>query len=124
MRCFFTAIAAALLLTALSGVALAWDGSYFLFSTLDLQSPFLVYGRLAHIPLDWLVLQASHLNASPMATQTAFGLVYFSLTLGALSASWWIVRDHAPTLFVWSALAIGLGTLPGQVCAVCQAAVY
>ncbi len=48
MRCFFTAIAAALLLAALSGVALAWDGSYFLFSTLDLQSPFLVYGRLAH----------------------------------------------------------------------------
>jgi hypothetical protein len=46
---------------------------------------------------------------------TVFGLMHAAVPLIALAASWWIVRDRAPGLFVWAALGICLGTLPGVI---------
>jgi hypothetical protein len=123
MRWYFVLVTSALVLAALSGVGLAWDGAYTLFSILDSQSPQVSYGRFTQIPLHWLVVQASGVTNDLTVLRTAFGLVYAASTLLALVASWWILRSQGESrpLFVWAALGIGLGTLPGQACAVCQA---
>jgi hypothetical protein len=122
MRFFFALISAALVIAALTGVGLAWDGSYTLFSILDTQSPRVSYGRITQLPLHWIVVEVSRFTSDLATLRTAFGIVYVVITLLALVASWWIVRSRkgAEPLFVWAALGIGLGTLPGQVCAICQ----
>jgi hypothetical protein len=123
MRLYFAFIVLALLVAALSGVGLAWDGGFTLYSILDSQSPQISYDRFTQIPLHWLLVQLSHVTSDLNILRTSFGLGYALLSLLALAASWWIVRtseDRRP-LFIWAALGIGLGTLPGQVCVVCQA---
>lgn len=125
MRSYFALIGLGLIVTAVAGVGLAWDGGYALFNILDTQSPNVAYGRYTQLPLHWIVIQASHLSANLPFLRITFGIVYASLTFLALVASWWIVRDreYSSPLFLWAALGIGLGTLPGQVCAVCQSIV-
>lgn len=122
MRFYYALISAALLIETLTGVGLAWDGSYTLFNVLDTQSPEVSYGRITQVPLHWIVVVVSQVTRDLNVLRGAFVLIYAALTLLALAASWWIVRSRegAEPLFVWAALGIGLGTLPGQVCAVCQ----
>jgi hypothetical protein len=122
MRSYFVLIIVALLTAATAGAGLAWDGAYTLFNILDTQSPKVAYGRFTQLPLHWVVVQVSQVTSDLAVLRTTFGIVYAAYTLLALAASWWIVRkrqDGAP-LFVWAALGIGVGTLPGQICAVCQ----
>ena len=111
---YFLLAAVGLFVAALSGAALAWDGSVYLFQLLDDQRPFVPHYRLINIVLQWPVLMLSLLTGDLMILRTTFGLVYASVPLLALAASWWVLRFHAPTLFVWAALGIGFGMLPGQ----------
>jgi hypothetical protein len=55
MRFYFGLIIAALGFAAVSGAAMAWDGSYMLFKILDLQSPVPAHGRLVNVPFHWMV---------------------------------------------------------------------
>jgi hypothetical protein len=121
MRLYFGLMIVPLVFAAVSGAAMSWDGSYILFKILDLQSPFPAHGRFVNIPLHWIVLLASRLTSDLTILQMVFGLVYASIPFLALAISWWVVRGHAETLFIWAALGIGLGTLPGQFCFVCEA---
>lgn len=114
MRSYFGVMAIGLVFAALCGAALSWDGSGYLFETLDKQVPFVPNGRLITVPLLLPVLLVSHVTANPDVLQAIFGVTYAAIPLGALAASWWVVRDGARSLFVWAALAIGLGMLPGQ----------
>ncbi len=122
MRLYYGLISAALVVETLTGVGLAWDGSYTLFSILDTQSPQVSYGRITQLPLHWIVVRVSQVTGDLTVLRTTFISVYAAITLLALAAAWWIVRSREGTepLFVWAAIGIGLGTLPGQVCAVCQ----
>ena len=104
----------ALCFAALCGGGLSWDGSGILFETLDKQVPFTTHLRLISVPLQLPALLASRITDNPTILQTLFGLAYAAIPLVALSASWWVVRDRAPWLFVWPILGIGLGTLSGQ----------
>lgn len=122
MRIYFALIGAAIILAAISGAEIAWDGAFALFNILDTQHPNVGYGRFTQIPLYSLVIAVSHVTSDLTILKTIFGLIYGGITLLALASSWWLVRhrqEGAP-LFIWSALGIGLGTLPGQICAVCQ----
>jgi hypothetical protein len=122
MRLYFTLVILAIVVMALSGIGLAWDGSFGLFNVLDPQAPNVSYGRFTQVPLYWGVLQVSHLTNNLGILRATFGIIYGAVTLLALAAAWWVVRgqSEAMPLFIWAALGIGLGTLPGQVCAVCQ----
>ena len=113
-RAYAGLVVLALCFAALCGAALSWDGSGYLFETLDKQVPFTTHLRLISVPLQLPVLLASRITDNPTILQTFFGLPYVAIPLLALSASWWIVRDRAPWLFVWPVLGIGLGTLAGQ----------
>jgi hypothetical protein len=121
MRLYFGLISVALGYTAVSGGALSWDGSYVLFKMLDTQSPFVAHNRVVNVPLHWIVLLVNRYTSDVSILQMVFGLVYAVIPLGALALSWWIVRHEAPSLFIWAALGVGVGTLPGQFCLICEA---
>src|SRR5918996_5328954 len=104
MRLYFGLMIVPLIFAAVSGAAMSWDGSYVLFKILDLQSPFPAHGRFVNIPLHWIVLLASRLTSDLTILQMVFGLVYASIPFLALVISWWVVRGHAETLFIWAAL--------------------
>jgi probable F420-dependent oxidoreductase len=104
----------ALLVAAVSGAALSWDGSYFLASILDRQAPYVLHSRMSVAPLHGIVILASQFTGDLFWLQTLFGLLYASVPVVALTLSWLVVRQTRPGLFVWPAVGIGLVTLPGQ----------
>jgi hypothetical protein len=114
VRLYFALVAGALIIAAISGAALSWDGSYYLFQTLDKQTPFVPDGRSYYLLLNWPALAITHFTADFSVVRSVFGLSYILVPLLSLGASWLIVRKAAPSLFIWPALAIGLGTLAGQ----------
>ena len=114
MRLYFGLTTAALLFAVLCWAPLAWDGSWYLFNILNSQAPYVPFGRVVTIPLHYPVIAASGLTDDLRVLRLVFGLVYAAVPLGSLAASWWTVHRIAPSLFVWPALGIGLGTLPGQ----------
>jgi hypothetical protein len=103
----------ALLIAVFSGAALSWDGSYYLFKTLDTQRPYAPPDRLLALAPGSLVLLAGQLTSDVAVLQAVFGLPYAAVPLVSLVASWWVVRDLAPALFIWPALGVGVGLLPG-----------
>ncbi len=121
LRSFFGLTAVGLVFAALCGVALSWDGAAYLFRTLDNQAPFTPNTRLINWPLHWPVIIASRFTSDLPFLQTVFGLTYAAFPLLMLAAAWWIVREEAPTLFVWAAFGIGLGMLPGKIYFVSEA---
>jgi hypothetical protein len=121
MRLYFGLIIVALGFAAVSGAAMAWDGSYFLFKILDLQAPVPPHGHLVNIPLHGLVLLVNRFTSDLSLLQTVFGLVYAAIPFIALTLSWWVVRGYAEPLFIWVVLGVGFGTLPGQLCFVSEA---
>ena len=114
MRSYFGLMAGGLIVAALCRAALSWDGAIYLFELLDNQRPYAPQQRLINWPLDWPVILASRLTSDLPLLAIIFGLVYVAFKLGLLAAAWWVVRDDAPTLFLWAALGLGLGMLPGQ----------
>lgn len=111
---FFVCVAIAMLIAGVSGAALSFDGSNYLFQILDSQAPHTPNDRLVNVPLHLPVILASHLTSNMSVLGIVFSLIYATIPLLALVASWWIVRKRAPHLFVWPVLCIGLATLPGQ----------
>jgi hypothetical protein len=111
---YFVLAGIGLVVAALSGAALSWDGSVYLFQLLDEQKPFSPHYRFINVVLQAPILLLSQVTSDLTILRTAFGLVYTSTPLLALAASWWVVRRTAPTLFVWAAFGIGFGLLPGQ----------
>jgi hypothetical protein len=114
VRLYFALVAGALIIAAICGAALSWDGSYYLFQTLDKQTPFVPDGRSYYLLLNWPALAITHFTTDFSVVRSVFGLSYILVPLLSLGASWLIVRKAAPSLFIWPALAIGLGTLAGQ----------
>jgi hypothetical protein len=114
MRLYFQITALGLLVAALCSAPLAWDGAVYLFHLLDDQAPFVPHARIVNEPLQLPVLLLSRVTGNLTLLTLAFSAIYVSIPLLALALSWWAVRTRAPSLFVWPALGIGLGTLPGQ----------
>jgi len=113
MRLYFGLISIALVVAALSGAALSWDGCYYLFKVLDSGQPFIPPNRYLGYVLQLSTLAVRVLTDDLTILQTVFGLTYAVVPLLALAACWWVVRRDAPALFIWPALSIGVGLLPG-----------
>lgn len=99
---------------AICGAPLSWDGSYVLFRMLDSGAPVLHYNRLTSAPLHGIVLLIARVTSDVAVLRVVFGLVYAAIPLAALGLSWWVLKDGARSLFIWPAMGIALGTLPGQ----------
>ncbi len=111
MKFYFGLSYIALILAALSGGALMWDGSYYLYTLLDTQVPYVAMNRLIAVPLQWPAALVARLTQNVYLAGLAFGLVYAAIPMLALGLSWWMVGKSRPGLFVWAALGIGFGTL-------------
>ena len=101
-------------IAAVLGLGLAYDGSFFLFQTLNTGQPLVPYNRFVHWPLLEPLVVARSLTESPRALAAILTFSYLMVPLVSLVASWWIVRRKQPRLFVWSVIGIGLVSLPGQ----------
>jgi hypothetical protein len=115
MRFFFGLTATALIFAAICGAALTYDGSYYLYGSLEDQHPMIPNRREIHGPLQWPVIWASHTIQDTGALELIFNVMYVNIPFLALAASWWIVRKTAPWLFLWAALGICIAMLPGQI---------
>ena len=112
---FFGLAAFALVMAALSGAAMAWDGSYQFFVALDSQEPYILHGqRYIVLVGQGAALVSSQFTGDVALLRILFGLGYALVPIGALLLSWLAVRDGAPWLFVWPTLAIGNAIQPGQ----------
>jgi hypothetical protein len=117
---FFAMIAGALALATLFGAGFAWDGSYVFFELLDKHAPFVNNRRWSNFLLQLPAAAISHLTDNIPTLSLFYSVPYIFIPLVALVASWLVVRRSQPHLFVWPVLGIGLATLPGQLCFVCD----
>jgi len=115
VEAYFALTAIGLISAALCGTALSWDGAAYLFNALDQQRPFTPNNRLINWPLHLPVILASHFTNSLTFLQVIFGMTYAAIPLLMLALCWWIVRDTARPLFIWAALGLGIGLLPGRI---------
>ena len=113
-RVFFGISLPAFLALAISGAAISWEGSNYLFQTLQSQTPIAPHDRYLDVLMDLPVLLFSHVSGNPYAWQVVFGLTHILVPITGLAVSWWILRANAPVLFVWVALMYGFVTVFGQ----------
>ena len=107
-------MAASLALAAVCDAALYADGSFVFFNLIDLNYPFAPEGRLINEILHGPVVLMAAWTDALLPPRLVFNLVYCCLPFCALALAWWVVRRRDPSLFLWAALGIGIGTLPGQ----------
>ncbi|GAB4580176.1 MAG: hypothetical protein Fur0022_29150 [Anaerolineales bacterium] len=121
MKFYFATVAFALILAAVLGGAMLWDGSYYLYCALNSGHPCVSNNRWITLFLHFPVIALSHFIKDVGWLQLVFGLTYASVPLFVLGLSWWIVRDFARHLFVWAAFGLGFGTLLLQIHFVAEA---
>lgn len=115
MRLYFGLIAVSLAFAALCGVPLMYDGSWYLFRTLDLQAAYIPHNRYVSLLFHWPILWTSYVTSDLRILRLVFSATYAILPLLTLLSCWWILREERRTLFVWVAASLGLAVLPGQV---------
>lgn len=114
MKLFFAAIALAFVVLVVYVGPLSWDGGWILFSILDSGAPARYADRLISLPLHSVVLAAARLTDDLRVIMRVFSSIYAGMPVVGLTLSWCVVRRVNPRAFIWPALGIGLGTLPGQ----------
>ena len=107
------AIAGALVVAVAYDAPLTWDGAYYLFKALDLQTPFVTNNRLINVALQQPVLVASQFTSDLGVLRRAFDAGYVLIPLISLACAWWFCRSR-PALFRWPALGICVASLPGR----------
>jgi hypothetical protein len=120
---FFLLIVFTCVYAALCGNALSYDGSWYFYHLLDTQDAFVPHGRYTTKFLLWPVLQLSHFTDNTRLLLLLYGLIYMAIPVAALMASWWVVRDKEPELFVWAALSSGVAMLPVHIVPTAEAVI-
>ncbi len=102
--------------------ALSWDGSWYLFRSLQDRAPFIPHERYGTYPLLWVIVQTSRVVADPKILGVCYGLLLSMFPLGSLALCWHYLRgEDRVGLRVWPALGILLTPLPGQFCLMSEA---
>jgi hypothetical protein len=109
----FLAVVGALVVAVAYDAPLTWDGAYYLFKTLDLQTPFVPNNRLINIALQQPLLVASQFTSDLGVLRHAFDAGYVLIPLITLTCAWWFCRAR-PGMFKWPALGICVASLPGR----------
>src|SRR5258708_37646591 len=109
----FLAIVGALVVAVAYDAPLTWDGAYYLFKALDLQTPFVTNTGLINVALQQPVVVASQFPSALGVLRRAFDAGYVLIPLVSLACAWWFCRSR-PALFRWPALGICVASLPGR----------
>ncbi len=94
---------------------LIWDGAYQLNATLIMQRPYTFLTRFHTFFLWWPTVWANRLTGNMMILQSVYGLPFLLAPVINVLLSWWMVRDKAPHLIIWSIFGLAAGSLPGQI---------
>lgn len=113
--------AAALAFAAFCLASLTWDGSYYLFRTLQEGAPVIAHRRWTNLPLLWPLLWARPLVGDPAALAVLHGLLCALLPLASLGLCFAMLRGPFAPLRFWAACGILLAPLPGQVMLISEA---
>ncbi len=102
--------------------AIAWDGSWYLFRSLQDRTPFIPHERYGTYPLLWVVVQISRIVDDTMTLSVCYGLLLSLVPVGSLALCWHYLRgEERSSLRVYAALGILLAPLPGQLCLMSEA---
>lgn len=105
---------AAILVAALAGAILLYDGAWFLFQILDTHRIEVPQMRISFALMQWPAVWVAESTDSLPAVRFMFSLVVMAMPPLSIAACWWIVRKDAAWLIVWPALGVLLVDLPGQ----------
>ena len=114
--------AMAYLIAARCLVALTWDGSGYLFHSLQDGAPYISHHRLSTYPLLLALVEAGRWTSNARLLGILYGVLLAVAPLGALTLSLSFLRGQrlAP-LRIWPVIGILLGTLPGEICLMSEA---
>lgn len=104
----------AILVAALAGAILLYDGAWFLFQVLDTHNISIPQLRISFALLQWPAVWVAESTGDLSLTRFVFSLTVMAMPPISIALCWWIVRKTAPWLIVWPALGIFLIDLPGQ----------
>jgi hypothetical protein len=110
------------LLAAWCLVALAWDGSGYLFNSVQAGTAIVPHHRFSNLPMMMALVAASHHVTDPLWLGVGYGLLLALTPVLSLAACLTLLRGPGLTeLRVWPVLGILLGTLPGEICLMSEA---
>jgi hypothetical protein len=95
------------------GGALTFSGANFFFSLIEKQELHQPFGRYSTAPFQWPALLASSWTSDLAVLRGLFGLGYSLAPIGALLASWLVVRRRSPRLIIWPVVGISVVCFPG-----------
>lgn len=105
----------AVLIAAIAGTILLYDGAWFLFNILDTHRIEIPQLRISFALMQWPAIWAAEATDSLPIVRFVFSIIVMAMPPIAIALCWWIVRKDAPWLIVWPALGIFLVDLPGQI---------
>jgi hypothetical protein len=103
-----------LLAAAVLGLSIAWDGGWQMARGLADGVPFTGHARLLNLVVDWPMILASTWIGDPRLLVAIHGLGHAALPIGALVASWRLLRPDRLDLLPLPLLGICLLALPGM----------
>jgi len=121
MRLYFGVTGLALFFAATADGALLWDGSYYLYCSLNSSGVCTSNDRWINLFIHAPVIFAARITSDTDVLKMIYGLTYALIPLLALAICWWIVGERAPHLFLWAAFGMGFGTLMLQLHFVAEA---
>jgi hypothetical protein len=119
----FALVLAVALFAIFVDAPLSWDGAFLLFRSLDMRRPAIPHDRYSVALFEAPALLLSRFTDHLRILRLAFGAVYASLPLVALTLSWRVVRVAAPQLMIWPFFGMCLATLGGQLMFVSECAI-
>jgi hypothetical protein len=111
MRSIFVWTGLALFFAALAEGAMLWDGSYYLYCSLNSSGACISNDRWINLFVHAPVIFAARITTNTDLLKLIFGFTYALVPFMMLAICWWIVRKSAPHLFLWAAFGLGFGTL-------------
>ncbi len=104
----------AVLIAAIAGAILLYDGAWFLFTILDTHRINIPQLRISFALMQWPAVWVAEQSGSLPFTRFVFSLIVMAMPPLSIALCWWIVRKDAPWLIVWPALGVLIVDLPGQ----------
>ena len=114
--------AIAYLIAARCLVALTWDGSGYLFNSLQDGAPYISHYRFSNYPLLWALVEAGRWTSDARLLGMLYGVLLAVTPMAALVLSLSFLRgQRLEPLRIWPVIGILLGTLPGEICLMSEA---
>lgn len=102
-------------------VAMAWDGSNYLFLTLQAGEPVITHHRYSNLPTMLAIVQASHFISDTGMLAMLYTALVAITPVASLALCMWYLRGPFASLRVWAVLGLLFSVLPGQLCIMSEA---